>query len=64
MQDSLTQLGSRRSFDEQIKRAMAKNILLTKYNVAGSLGLAFMNRADGVNRFFLRADQALYAQKF
>ena len=49
--------------EQRIYHTMSQDILLAKYHVTCSLGLAFMNRADDVSSFFLRADQALYSQK-
>jgi two-component system cell cycle response regulator len=49
--------------EQRIYHTMSQDILLAKYNVTSSLGLAFMNTVDDVTSFFLRADQALYSQK-
>lgn len=50
--------------EARIKKALATDALLTKYDVGCSLGYTFMHRADDEKSFFERADQALYQQKF
>ncbi|TWX67041.1 GGDEF domain-containing protein [Colwellia sp. C1TZA3] len=49
--------------EQRVYHAMSQDILLAKYNVTSSLGLAFMKNSDNVTRFLLRADKALYSQK-
>jgi two-component system cell cycle response regulator len=49
--------------EQRIYSAMARDTLLSKYNVSCSLGYTFMNRMDTETSFFKRADKALYQRK-
>jgi diguanylate cyclase (GGDEF)-like protein len=49
--------------ESRINNSLKSNIILAKYQIGGSLGTTFMNRADNENSLFERADQALYRQK-
>lgn len=49
--------------ETRIQQALAKNSLLSRYNMTCSLGCAFMHRADNEISLFKRADQALYRNK-
>lgn len=49
--------------DNRINYAIANNALLSKYQLACSLGSTFMSRADNEISFFERADEILYRNK-
>lgn len=51
------------AIEHRIHLAISEDILLGKYRVTSSLGIAFMNRADNPISFFKRADKALYTDK-
>lgn len=62
----LVEDASKESLDiinHRVKKAMAKDATLAKYQLTCSLGATFMKRTDSAESFFERADQALYERK-